>query len=245
MRRVPLALCLSFAALAAAVPVLVRAGDAPAEPPKPPTTPLPKFQNPLFDAEVGETCFFSVRMPDEKEPNRYYEERVLARRAKHVLVEVVVANAQGKLFSVDGAQSGWRAVSDEDLSFPADSHMQFLKDKEKEEVLVLGDPPSKAVRTVHRFIQYPDDPSKPDGATKIGEIWYSHDVPVTGWAKRTPTMFNPRKEGERVSISWSKRLTPEECAKLAAKWASSDPEKKPDDAGMEEPGMGMDDPSMG
>src|SRR5688572_55037 len=91
-----LALVLGLAVLARAA----TAADSP-ELPKPPTTPLPKFENPLHDAQVGETCFYRVRDPSAADDTRtlYYEERVLARHVvkgkERALIETVKTDAKG------------------------------------------------------------------------------------------------------------------------------------------------------
>lgn len=248
MRRTLVAL---FAA-ALALPALVRAQDGPGEPPPTPTTPLPKFDNPLFDAEVGETCLYKVREPGTDDGwVLWFEERVLARTAKRVLVETVKTDKTGtKDFGVDNTATRWWDVQ-EGLTIPPG--WTHEKSKDKDELLYLGGPPpTHAVRTTKRHIEGPTDPSKPDGLKTRIQTWFSHDVAVRGIAKRFPA----QRDGERVAVAWSKRLPAEECARraerypdLEAKAGSSSPTapSAPSEPGMDEPGMaepGMDEPGM-
>jgi hypothetical protein len=100
MRRPSIAVAL---ALLAIPPALARADGKP----KPPDTPLPSFENPLHDAKVGETLFYSVTDHAEGRATRYYEERVLAVGKEKTLVETVETNAQNsKVFSVLASRSG-------------------------------------------------------------------------------------------------------------------------------------------
>lgn len=245
---------LALAALAAAflAPALVaRAGDKPPpELPKPATTPLPKFDNPLHDCEVGETLFYKVR-EIEKEDGwvRYFEERVLARTKDRALIETVETNAAGtSVFQVDndGRNTGWRAIPETLLTGPT---QKWLADKQKDEILYVGVPATKALRTMHRFLEEPEQFSQPEGPKRVRQIWYTHELPCTGRAK----MFPAQRGGERMVLSWEKRLSPEECAKRAARYPDNE-EKGSSSAtggpegGMDEPGMGepgMEEPGMG
>ena len=238
-RRFALATFASLAALLGVPALVARAGDAPpAELPKPPTTPLPKFENPLHDCEVGETMSYRVKQLDKEDGwVRYFEERVLARTKDEALIETIETNAAGtSVFAVDtdARNTGWRPA-DESLAIKADSPQKWLTDKQKDEVLYLGTPPTRAIRAVHRFLQEPESFSRPDGPKQVRQVWFSHDIPCTGKAK----MFPAQGGGERQVISWTKRLTPEECAKLAAKYPHPEPEAKKDapTGGMDEPGM--------
>jgi hypothetical protein len=127
---------------------------------------------------------------------------------------------------------------------------RWVKEKEKEEVLVVGDPVKAAVRCKKRVIEEPVEVSKPEGKKQERQVWYSHDLPCTGRAKMWPAQGG----GERFAISWSKRLSAEECAKRAANIKKPEPEKDAGmgepamgEPGMEEPGMdgGMEEPGMG
>lgn len=208
-----LTLALAVAGLGGALPG-ARAADAPAAP-KPPTTPLPAFENPLHDAEIGETCLYKVREPGKDDGwVRYFEERVLARRRvdgeERVLVETIETDATGtKEFSVVSDASRWRDGSPT-LVLPPNA--RFLKDREREEVLLVGGPPeTHAVRTVRRVVEYPTRHDQPDGPKTQLTIWFSHDVPVLGRAKQFPAVRN----GERVVVSWEKRLPADVCAARA------------------------------
>lgn len=244
MRR----LLAALAVVALALPALVRAQDALTEPPPTPTTPLPAFDNPLFDAEVGETCLYKVREPGTDDGwMLWFEERVLARTAKRVLVETIKTDKTGtKDFGVDNTATRWWDVQ-EGLTIP--TGWTHEKAKDKDELLYLGGPPpTHAVRTTKRHIEGPADPSKPDGVKLRIQTWFSHDVPVRGIAKRFPA----QREGERVAVSWSKRLPPQECAKRAERYPDDEGKSgatsptaptAPSEPAMGEPGM--DDPGMG
>jgi|GEM_PF-3340965 len=220
MRR-PLALFVAFVA----APAVALAADAP-ELPKPPTTPLPAFENPLHDAEVGETCLYKVREPGNDDGwVRYFEERVLARRrlsagdpelmghAERVLVETIETNAEGtKEFGVINDATRWRDA-DPKLILPGTA--TFVAEKQKDELVYLGGtPPTKAVRTTRRVIEYPAMNERPDGAKTQLQIWFSHDVPVLGRAKQFPSV----RDGERLAISWDKQLAADVCAKRAERY---------------------------
>jgi hypothetical protein len=244
MRRTPL-LAL---ALAAAIPGAVFAADAPsAEAPKPPTTTLPTFANPLHDAEIGETCLFKVHeLGNDDGWVLYFEERVLARKKDRVLVETMKTDATGtKDFGIDAPSTGWRDAP-ETIPLPPGWH--FLDAKAKDEVVLLGGPPpTKAVRARHCFIEYPAVPEKPDGAKLVRQVWYSHDIPVNGRAKQFPSI----RDGERVAIAWDKKLSPEECARRAERFPDLEDKSAnpaPTAPAMDEPPMGepgMDEPPMG
>jgi hypothetical protein len=249
---------LAAAVLSAAVladRVLVRAEDAPPNSTPPPTTALPDFEDPIGDAEVGETCFFRVKGKDDR--SRWYEERILARTATRVLVETVMTDAKDeKAFQTIATASGWRPGK---KTFPTDlpKGTTWKTDLQKDEVVYVGpeDAP-KGVRCTKRVLEEPVDPSNPDGPKRQREIWYSHDVAARGVAKMLPAA--PFGAGERRAISWSKRLTGAECAKLLAAYPTAEEDAKANDASssaaMDDPGMddggmkeppAMDDPSMG
>ncbi len=242
MRR-PLALTLALVV----APALAFAADAP-ELPKPPTTPLPKFDNPLHDAEVGETCFYKVREPGNDDGwVRYFEERVLARKhlsdadkallghGDRVLVETIETNADGtKEFGVINDATRWRDA-DEALALPGS--MKFVKEKQKDELVYCGGtPPTKAVRATRRVIEFPAMAERPDGAKTQLQIWFSHDVPVLGRAKQFPSI----RDGERLAISWDKKLPADVCAKRAERYPDEEllakqREKKEKDASAAPP----------
>lgn len=241
--------------LALAPSLLARAADAPAKPelPKPPTTPLPKFENPLHDCEVGETCFYAVHELEKKDGwVRWFEERVLARTATRALVETIETDeTDTKEFGIDGASSGWRPIPAE---FPTPPGHAWFRDKAKDEVIYVGDPPTVAVRATHRWLEEPVTPGNVDGPKRMRQIWYSHDVAATGRVK----MFPAQRGGERLAISWSKKLPMAECAKRAGRYRDEEaakpaPEPGMGEGGMEEPAMGeggmsepgMEEPGMG
>lgn len=220
MRRL---LALLVASVAA--PALALAADAP-ELPKPPTTPLPAFENPLHDAEVGETCFYKVREPGNDDGwVRYFEERVLARRRlsaeerelmgheERVLVETIETNAEDtKEFGVINDATRWRDA-DPKLILPGTA--KFVAEKQKDEIVYVGGtPPTKAVRTTRRVVEYPAMNERPDGAKTQLQIWFSHDVPVLGRAKQFPSV----RDGERIAVSWDKKLAVDVCAKRAERY---------------------------
>lgn len=224
MRRT-LAVVLAFAA----APAFVLAADAP-ELPKPPTTPLPTFENPLHDAEVGETCFYKVREPGNDDGwVRYFEERVLARKrlseadralmghTERVLVETIETNADNsKEFGVINDATRWR---DADPALILPKTARFVADKQKDEVVYVGGPPpTKAVRSTKRVIELPAMHERPDGAKTLLQIWFSHDVPVLGRAKQFPSV----RDGERVAISWDRKLPSDVCAKRAEHYADEE-----------------------
>lgn len=233
---------LVVAALALA-PVLVAFGGdakAPPEAPKPPTTPEPAFENPLADAKVGETLFYKVR-DLEGRWTRYFQERVLALDKTDALIEVVeMDEGQTKIYSVDGPSTGWRARG-EKLVLPADQPLKWLVEREKKEILFIGEPPTKAIRTTHRYLEEPAEPGRPEAGKRVREIWFSHDLPATGRAK----MFPAQRGGERMVISWDKTLSAEECATRAPRYPKPDPKADggtsspsgPSEPGMGEPGM--------
>lgn len=253
LRLLPLA-----AVAALLVPVLAaRAADAPkGDLPAPPTTALPAFENPLHDAQPGETLRYRVREIEKKDGwVRYFEERVLARSGEgekvEILLETVETDASGeKVFSVDNQRTGWLPAGPK---FPMPPGALWLADKTKDEVLFIGDPPTKAVRCVRRHRQMPVNPDKPDGEKQVTQLWYSHDVPGTGVVKRFPAQGN----GERYLISWDKRLPADACAERAKRYPKQEAPSTPTvptapgaEPGMEEPGMGepapgMDEPAMG
>jgi hypothetical protein len=224
MRR-PLASLLAFVV----APALALAADAP-ELPKPPTTPLPAFENPLHDAEVGETCLYKVREPGNDDGwVRYFEERVLARKrlsdadrallghGDRVLVETIETNAEGtKEFGVINDATRWR---DADPAFVLPGNAKFVREKQKDEIVYCGGtPPTKAVRATKRVIEYPTMNERPDGPKTQLQIWFSHDVAVLGRAKQFPSV----RDGERVALSWDKRLPADVCAKRAERYADEE-----------------------
>jgi hypothetical protein len=238
MRRAPLA----GLALALAPALFAFAAEPPKDAPKPPTTPLPTFANPLWDAKPGETLFYRVRELEGKW-TRYYEERVLARNGNMVLLETILTDETGTKDwgrDPDHRNTGWREVT-EDMKLG--TTQKWVTERQKDEVLLIGDPPRAAVRCTRRVIDEPADPSLPEGRRRPREIWYSHDVPCSGRAK----MFPAQQEGERLIISWDKRLPADVCEKRAALIPMPEKEKKDAPAmgepGMDEPGMG--EPAMG
>ncbi len=246
----PLFSSLAFLAGALATSLAAFGGDAkaPAEAPKPPTTPEPEFDNPLADAKVGETLFYSVRDLEGKRPITYYEERVLALTKDKALIETIETDATDtKLYRVDNGSltTGWRSRAKE---LKMGDAQKWLPERTKSEILFIGDPPTKAIRTKHRYLDEPKDFTVPTGPRRTREIWFSHDVPCTGRAK----MYPAQKDGERMVISWSKVLSADECAERAGRYPE-DAEKAGDskptaaDPGMGEPGMddaGMGEPAM-
>jgi hypothetical protein len=231
---------------------LVAAEDPPPNATPPPKTPLPEFANPAGDAEVGETCFFSVTGKDGRV--RYYEERVLARTAERLLVEVVTASEKGKTFGAVSAASGWRMGGKE---FPKElSKVQTWKpDLQKDEVLYVGpkDAP-QGVRCTKRVIEEPSDLNDAESPKRNREIWYSHDVAARGIAKMVPAVGVG--DGEWRAISWSKKLSAADCAKAAGAYKTAEEDAKEEeerhggmsDSGMTDPAMKEpppDDPSMG
>jgi hypothetical protein len=242
MRRV-LLLLLAAASFPA---VLAVAADPPKDAPKPPTTPLPAFENPLFDAQPGETLLYRVR-DLEGRWTRYYEERVLARVKDQVLLETILTDETGTKDwgrDPDGRNTGWRPVTQE---MKLGTTQKWVKERQKDEVLLIGEPPRAAVRCTRRVIDEPEDFARPEGKRRPREIWYSHDVPCSGRVK----MFPAQQGGERLAISWDKKLPRDVCEKRAALIPMPPEEKKPepgmDEPGMDEPGMGepgMDEPGM-
>jgi hypothetical protein len=247
---------LVVAALALLLPsVAARAADAPgADMPKPPSTTLPAFENPLHDAQPGESLRYKVRQIDTDEGwVRYFEERVLARSGEgekvEVLIETVETDAAGeKVFSVDNQRTGWVPAGPK---LPMPKAAVWLEDKTKDEVLYVGSPPTAAVRCVRRHRQMPVNPTKPEGEKEVTQLWYSHDVPVTGVVKRFPAQGG----GERYAIAWDKRLPAETCTERAKRYPKQEAPSSPTsgttptpEPGMDEPGMGepgMDEPGMG
>lgn len=247
MRRPVLLAAFASAVLASAL-VPARAEDPPAKDskdlPKPPTTPLPDYENPLFDAQVGETLLYRVREL-QGAWTRYFEERVLARTEKEILIETVETDASGsKVFMVDSdpRNTGWRPLSKD---MKAGGEQKWKTERQKDEIVYVGDPPAKAVRATRRVIEEPDPDGAP-GSRRQREIWYSHDVPASGRVKMFPAM----RGGERMAISWDKRLPPAECAERAQRYVKPSEQKPPTDPhqpGMDEPGMdggGMTEPGM-
>jgi hypothetical protein len=245
-----LAPVLAVSALALAN-ALVMAEDAPPNATPPPKTPLPDFANPLKDAEVGETCLFSVIGKDGKA--RYYEERVIARTAERVLLETVVTDATGaKKFSVVAAVSGWRGGG-KDIEIG--TSQAWRTDQQKDEVLYLGTKEAPVgVRCTKRVVEEPSDLSDPGSAKRTREIWYSHDVAARGIAKMVPAAG--LGDGERRAISWTKRLSAADCAKAAGAYKTAEEDAKEEaertgamsEPAMTDPGMTdppTDDPSMG
>jgi hypothetical protein len=242
-RLFAVALC---GAAVAAVAFVARAGDPPPLP-NPPTTPLPTFENPLHDAEVGETLRYVVKDVNSRPPgpSRWFEERVVARTKDQACLETVETDETGaRVFSVDPQRSGWRKCPEKLLT---GDHATFLAAKEKDEVLYVGDPPTKAIRTRHRFLDEPEPDADPaSGPRRVRQIWYSHDVPCSGKAKEFPA----QADGERMVISWDRKMTAEECAERAKKFG---PAPEPvDEPAMSEPPMsdtpmvdGMSSPSLG
>ena len=243
---------LALVALGFALPV--RAEDPPPNAPKPPDTPLPAFENPASDCQVGETCLYVVRDPADTEGRRlkYYEERVLARTATKALIETILTDAKGeKRYQVLGEVSGWTEVPKE---FPAEQGpgQVWKKEMQADEIVYVGaEGALRAVRCTMRALEEPVIQGDKEGKKRIRKIWFSHDVAARGVAKMIPNRFPQGTEAERRAISWTKKLSPEECAKAAGKYPTAEEADKPVDphAGMDEPGMdgpaGMDDPSMG
>jgi hypothetical protein len=250
-----------------------RAAEAPLpETPEPKQTPLPAFENPLFDAEVGETLRYRVREVErEKGWVRYFEERVLARKQvegkdaqgqpttkDRVLFETLETDATGeKVFNVDNQRTGWFDLT-KDLPMPPGG--RWVADKQKDEILYLGSPPTAALRCVRRFREAPAMPGRPEGQKEVTQLWYSHDLPVTGCVKRFPAQGG----GERYALDGSKRLTAAECAERAERYpdvaeaenptSPTTPTAPTPEGGMAEPGMdepappeapGLDEPGMG
>jgi hypothetical protein len=120
---------------------------------------------------------------------------------------------------------------------------KWVADRQKDEVLLIGEPPRAAVRCTRRVIDEPVDPGLPDGKHQQRQIWYSHDVPVSGRVK----MFPAQQGGERMAISWDKKLSEKTCAERAANYPMPPPEEKKPEPGMGEAGMGeagMEEPGM-
>src|SRR5262249_2183304 len=143
----------------------------------------------------------------------YFEERVLAKTEKRILVETRKTDASGaKDWGIDNPSTGWRDRTETLVSptAPLPTGWRLLEDKRKEEIGDLGLPgekPTKAVRAIHRQLEYPEFQEHPDGHKKIRHVWYSHDVPVLGRAKQFPA----QGQGERIALSWDKKLTAAEC----------------------------------
>lgn len=249
------------AALAASVLFAARsvatAEDPPANAPKPPTTALPAFEDPLFDAEVGETCLYRVRDLEGKRSS-WFEERVIARTAVKVLIETILTDETGtKNYQVEAQSSRWIKVAKE---FPAEliPGAKWKKELQRDEIVYCGpDDALKAVRATRRVLDLPKRPEDGPGATHEIQFWHSHDVAGRGIAKRYPAQH----DGERRAIAWTKRLPPEECKKRAGRYPTADEHDKAeaaaaaaamDEPGMDEPGMGepgmepagMDEPGM-
>jgi hypothetical protein len=255
-----LAFLVLAAGFAATTGLLARAGDEKPALPEPPTTPEPAFDNPLADAKVGETLLYRTRDLESKKRDRFFEERVLALTKDQALVETVECDETGaRIFGVDNhpTASGWRSRKEK---LEDTAHQKWVTAKTKKEILYVGDPPTAAVRTSHRWLDEPRDFSMPEGPRRERQIWFSHDVPATGRVK----MYPAQGGGERMVVSWKKVLTPEECAARAARYAdpsgdkghgaaTSSPPGGAEPAGMDEPGMGepekpepgMDEPAMG
>jgi hypothetical protein len=219
------------------------ADEPPKDAPKPPTTPLPSFENPLYDAKAGETLLYRVRDLEGKW-TRYYEERVLARDGEDVLIETILTDEKGQKDwgrDPDGRNTGWRKVEKEMKLGPT---QRWVKERERDEVLTIGEPPRAAVRCKRRVIDEPADFTRPEGKRRPREVWYSHDVPATGRVR----MFPAQQEGERMLLSWDKVLPAEYCAKRAATYPKPEPPKDPPPAMDGEPAMGepgMGEPGMG
>lgn len=243
MARSPLAFLVLLVGVAA-TSLLAHAGDGKPSPelPKPPTTPEPAYENPLADAKVGETLFYATRDLEGKW-TRYFEERVLALSKDKALIETIETDpTDTKNFGVDNSptNTGWKLRAEK---LQGSDLQKWVNDRAKHEILYIGEPPTKAIRAVHRYLDEPKDFTRPDGPRQTREIWFSHDLPATGRAK----MYPAQRGGERMIISWDKVLPAEECAKRAAKYP--EPEA-PKPAGGGEPGMGdpapgMDEPGMG
>lgn len=199
-------LSLALLGSVSAASIAVFGGDAkpPAEPPKPPTTPEPAFENPAFDAKIGETLFYSVRDLEGKRPMRYFEERVLALTKDKILIETVETDATNtKFYSVEKS-TGWKPRTEK---LQGNEHQKWIQEKAKAEILYLGEPPTKAIRTMHRFLDEPADFTLLEGPRRVRQIWYSHDIPASGRAK----MFPALRDGERMVISWDRMLPADEC----------------------------------
>ncbi len=231
------------ALLAGSAALLARADEPPAEMPKPPTTPLPTFENPLHDCAVGETLRYVVREIGVTKPRwtRHFEERVIARTKDKALVETVeMDEGWTKVFSVDTGRSGWRPIPQTPV---LGDTQRWLAEKEKDEVLYVGDPPTRAVRCRHRYLEEFESPGDSSGAKRVRQMWMSHDVPCTGKVKEFPTPGI--LDGERMAVSWDRTMTAEECAERAKRFGPADPPSG--EAGMAEPAMsdpGMSDPGM-
>jgi hypothetical protein len=255
MRRTSLVACLVLAA----APLALAKDEVPL--PTPPTTPLPAFENPLHDAKVGETLRY--RVSDlEGGWTRWFEERVLAVKGERVLLETVETNETGeKIFSIDPQRSGWRPAP---ATIPLPDGTSWKTDKQKEEILYVGEPPKYALRCVRRVRDEPQHFTEPEGRRRDHQYWFSHDVPCSGRVKEWPA----QNEGERMAVAWDKVLSPTECEERAKKYKDpeeekkkkeeeerkkkeeEEKEKKPPEGGMDEPGMGegeggMDEPGMG
>jgi hypothetical protein len=209
-------------ALCALAPFALAKDEAP-PPPPPPTTPLPTFENPLHDAKVGETLRYRVIDAENLEKpswTRYFEERVLAKKAEQVLLETVETNEAGdKIFSIDPQRSGWRPAP---ATFKLGDHQKWKKEKERQEVVVVGQAQKRSVRCTHRVLDEPESFANPEGRRRERRIWYSHDVPCSGRVKEWPA----QNEGERLAISWDKTLSATECAERAKKYKDPEDEEK-------------------
>ena len=239
----PVLLSVALLASALATSLFAFAGDAtaPIDLPKPPETPEPAFDNPLADAKVGETLFYSVRDLEGKRPVSYFEERVLALTKDKALIETIETDATDtKFYQIDASvlSTGWRSRAKELKMGPS---QKWLPEKSKKEVLYLGAPPTKAIRTTHRYLDEPKDFTVPEGPRRTREIWFSHDIPCSGRAK----MYPAQKSGERMVISWSKVLSADECAERAAKYPEEDASKSGNSVPTTSGEPGMDDPGMG
>jgi hypothetical protein len=248
MRRTALVSTLLLAALSIAVPAALRAEEPPPNAPKPPDTPLPKTMNPLADAEVGETCFYSVKDLQGTKAS-YFEETLLARSGEWALIETKRTDEKGvKDFGIDSGGSTWRPTAE----FKDNELQKWKPDMVKDEVLYVGPEGAvKAIRCTRRAIDEPENLSKGGGPRRVRQIWFSHDVKVRGIGK----MFPAQGGGERRAISWDKKVPADECKSRAEKYGKP-PEEKPPEPAMDEPGMdepgpaepgmepGMDEPAM-
>ena len=237
-------LSLALLGSVSAASIAVFGGDAkpPAEPPKPPTTPEPAFENPAFDAKIGETLFYSVRDLEGKRPMRYFEERVLALTKDKILIETVETDATDtKFYSVEKSTRLEAAHREADRA--TSTRSGFRRRRRPRSSISASRPRRRSARCI-AILDEPADFTLLEGPRRVRQIWYSHDIPASGRAK----MFPALRDGERMVISWDRMLPADECAKRAARYPDQPDEghklpEAPADPAMGEPGM--DDPGMG